>query len=206
MAFDAFVRQQGRWWRQRGEVLLQRGRQDVRMSLSATFFTIRPPRSCCCPGLVRSILRSPCLGSTRPSQQAAGPLAVAPPGPLVAMLMQVLVVDTAQRYGELVADHAAQRSRLRKLQVMDIRRGLLADQAGLFTNKEQMALASPPQLLGKCKPSGPPEGAMRLAREPEGLVDRVPVPLWLIRHLRFAAGGCETCPRSRWHRPQEVYS
>ena len=53
------------------------------------------------------------------------------------------------RYGELVADLPAQGSRLRKLQVMGIRGGLFADQAGLFTNKEQMALASSPQLLGK---------------------------------------------------------
>jgi hypothetical protein len=65
------------------------------------------------------------------------------------MTMQVLVVDTAEGYSELVADLPPQGSRLRKLQVMGIRGGLFTDQAGLFTYKEQMALASPPQLLGK---------------------------------------------------------
>jgi hypothetical protein len=65
------------------------------------------------------------------------------------MLMQGLVVGTAEGYGELVADLPAQGSRLRKLQVMGIGGGLFADQAGLFTNKEQMALASSPQFLGK---------------------------------------------------------
>jgi len=63
--------------------------------------------------------------------------------------MQVPVMDTAEGYGELVADLPTQGSRLRKLQVMGIRGGLFADQAGLFTNKEQMALASSSQLLGK---------------------------------------------------------
>jgi hypothetical protein len=65
------------------------------------------------------------------------------------MTMQVLVVVTAEGYGELVADLPAQGSRLRKLQVMGIRGGPFTESAGLFTNKEQMALASPPQLLGK---------------------------------------------------------
>jgi hypothetical protein len=63
--------------------------------------------------------------------------------------MQILVVGTAEGYGELIADFLAQGSRLSKLQVMGIRRGLFTDQAGLFTYKKQMALASSPQILGK---------------------------------------------------------
>ena len=67
------------------------------------------------------------------------------------MTMQVLMVGTAEGYGELIANLPAQGSRLRKFQVMGIGGALLTDQAGLFTNKEQMALASSPQLLGKCQ-------------------------------------------------------
>ena len=67
------------------------------------------------------------------------------------MTMQVLMVGTAERYGELIADLPAQGARLRKFQVMGIGRGLFTYQAGLFTYKEQMALASSPQLLGKCQ-------------------------------------------------------
>ena len=66
------------------------------------------------------------------------------------MTMQVLMVGAAEGYGELIADLPAQGSRLRKLQVMGIRGGLSTDQAVLLTNKEQMALASSPQLLGTC--------------------------------------------------------
>ena len=63
--------------------------------------------------------------------------------------MQILMVGTAKGYGELVADLPPQGSRLSILQVMGIRGGLFTDQAGLFTYKKQVTLASSPRLLGK---------------------------------------------------------
>jgi hypothetical protein len=56
--------------------------------------------------------------------------------------MQLLVMGAAQRDGELVADLATQGARLGELQVVGIARRLLADEAGLFADKQQVGLAA----------------------------------------------------------------
>jgi len=58
-------------------------------------------------------------------------LAVLPPGHLVARLMELAMVNTAQRYGELITDFETKGSGLGKAQVMRIRRLTTADQARL---------------------------------------------------------------------------
>ena len=54
-----------------------------------------------------------------------------PPGHFIAGLMQLSMVTAAKGYGELVADFEAERSRLRKPQVMRIGRLPAANEAGL---------------------------------------------------------------------------
>ena len=47
-------------------------------------------------------------------------LNVSPPGGLVTVAMQLLMMLTAERHGKLVADLASERSRLGKFEVMSI--------------------------------------------------------------------------------------
>ena len=54
-----------------------------------------------------------------------------PPDHFIAGLMQLPMMATAERYGELVADFEAECPRLRKPQMMRIGRLSAADEAGL---------------------------------------------------------------------------
>jgi hypothetical protein len=54
-----------------------------------------------------------------------------PPAGFVAGAVQLAMMSTAERYGELVADFEPERSGLRKPQVMRVGRLAAADQAGL---------------------------------------------------------------------------
>ena len=60
---------------------------------------------------------------------------IVPPGDFIASLMQLSVMAATERDGELIADFEAQGSRLRKLQVMRIRRLPPADEACLCGNE-----------------------------------------------------------------------
>jgi hypothetical protein len=75
--------------------------------------------------------------------------------------MQLLMMRAAQRDGELVADLAAQGSRLREFQMVGIARGLLADEAGLVTDKQQVGLAA---LAGKLLGTGQSRLGLRWQR------------------------------------------
>ena len=54
-----------------------------------------------------------------------------PPGHLVARLMELAMVTTAERHGELITDFETEGSRLGKAQVMRIRRLPTADETRL---------------------------------------------------------------------------
>jgi hypothetical protein len=58
--------------------------------------------------------------------------------------MQLLMVITAGRHGELITHLEPQRSRLGKTQVMRIRRLMSADKTRLRGNKPQMAFVTKP--------------------------------------------------------------
>src|SRR5664280_85947 len=66
---------------------------------------------------------------------------VVPPGHLVTCLMQLLMVITAERHGELIADLETQGARLCKTQVMWIGRLTPTDKTKLRRNKSQVALS-----------------------------------------------------------------
>jgi len=55
-----------------------------------------------------------------------------PPGSFIATVMNLAVMAPAQRYRELIADLATDRSALRKAQMVGIRRATTANQARLF--------------------------------------------------------------------------
>ena len=76
-------------------------------------------------------------------------LQIGPPGPFVAVPMQILVVGPAKRDGEFVADFEPQRAWLGELEVVSVRRGSLANQAGLLAYKVQVGLVPPADLLGQ---------------------------------------------------------
>jgi hypothetical protein len=61
--------------------------------------------------------------------------------------VQLSMVLAAQRHRELIAHLAAEGSRLSKLDVMGIRRCLLADETGLCADEQQMRLAPFPRGL-----------------------------------------------------------
>ena len=67
-------------------------------------------------------------------------LALLPPSSLIAGCVVFAVVDGAKRHGEFVADLQRQPSRLCKTNVMRMRRGAAADQAGLLGDKAQVLL------------------------------------------------------------------
>jgi hypothetical protein len=58
------------------------------------------------------------------------------------MAMQLLMVVAAQRHGELVADLASERSRLREFQVVGITWNATADQAGLRCDEREVGLVA----------------------------------------------------------------
>ena len=60
---------------------------------------------------------------------------IVPPGDFTASLVQLSMVAATERNGELIADFEAQGSRLRKLQVMRIRRLTPTDEACLCGNE-----------------------------------------------------------------------
>src|SRR6516165_6263199 len=61
-----------------------------------------------------------------------------PPGALIAAPVELAMVQPTDRNGEAVADLAPHRSRLRKPEVMGIRRGSAADKTGLSGDEPQM--------------------------------------------------------------------
>ena len=71
-------------------------------------------------------------------------LQVFPPYQFVSSLMQLPVMPTTERYGELIADLQANRARLRKSKMMRIARLSSADQARLRCDELQMRLVSQP--------------------------------------------------------------
>src|SRR5437868_2084360 len=80
-----------------------------------------------------------------------------PPRGFIAVTMQLAMMSTAQRDGELVTDPAAQCSVLRKTQMMGLARLTSADQAGLPSDKPHML---------------PVANAPRLGMRQDGLLDR----------------------------------
>ena len=73
---------------------------------------------------------------------------IPPPSHFIAGLMQLAVMTAAEGYGELVADFEAERSGLRKPQMMRIGRLPAADEARLRGNKPQMGFVTQPLGLG----------------------------------------------------------
>ena|ERR1700730_188755 len=70
-----------------------------------------------------------------------------PPRGFIAVTMQLAMMSTAQRDGELVTDPAAQCSVLRKTQMMGVARLTSADHASLLRDKSHMiAIANAPRL------------------------------------------------------------
>jgi hypothetical protein len=73
---------------------------------------------------------------------------VLPPSHLIAGLMQLPMMTSAEGHGELVAHFETEGSGLRKPQVMWIRWLTPADEAGLRGNKPQMGFVTQPFGLG----------------------------------------------------------
>ena len=73
---------------------------------------------------------------------------ISPPGHFIAGLMQLAMMAATEGYGEFVADFEAERSRLRKPQVMRIGRLPATDQAGLLAHEPQMGFVTQPLGLG----------------------------------------------------------
>src|SRR5262245_55119951 len=71
-----------------------------------------------------------------------------PPSDFIAGLMQLSMMPTAERHGELIADFETDGSRLCKAQVMGIGRLPAADKAWLGGNEFQVCLV--PQSFGLC--------------------------------------------------------
>ena len=69
---------------------------------------------------------------------------VFPPGLLIARLMQLSMVTTAERHGEFIADFKAHRSRLGKAQMMRVTWLASADQTRLGGHELQMRLVAQP--------------------------------------------------------------
>ena len=82
------------------------------------------------------------LGPKLACDRKRGDLQVGPPGELVAVAVQLLMMLAAQRHREFVTDLAPECSRLRKLQVMGITGRALAHQTGLARDKRQMGLVA----------------------------------------------------------------
>ena len=71
----------------------------------------------------------------------------APPFGFIAMTMELAVMTTAERHGELVADLAAERPALGKAQVMGVGRFATTDQTRLLRHKAHMvAITDAPRL------------------------------------------------------------
>ncbi len=72
-------------------------------------------------------------------------LPVDPPGSFIAMVVQLAMVQVAERHGELVADFAAQGIGLGEGQMMGMARQAATDQAGLVGHEFQVVqVAQPP--------------------------------------------------------------
>jgi hypothetical protein len=69
-----------------------------------------------------------------------GNLQIGPPSHFVTAAVQLVVVLAAERHGEFVADLAAERSGLRKFQVMGVARTALADETRLRSDEGEMGL------------------------------------------------------------------
>jgi hypothetical protein len=72
--------------------------------------------------------------------------AVSPPQCLIAAVMDLTVMRTAERHRELIAHLATEGSRLRKAQVVSIRRPPIANQARLFHDMPDMLAVDAPRL------------------------------------------------------------
>src|SRR5262249_18944507 len=75
-------------------------------------------------------------------------LQVFPPSRFITCLMQLPVMSTTERYGELITDFQANAARLCKSKMMWVARLSTADQARLRCNEFQMRLVSQPLGLG----------------------------------------------------------
>src|SRR3974390_2067840 len=72
-----------------------------------------------------------------------------PPGGLIAGLMQLAVMTSAERNGEFIAHLQPDGSGLGEAQVMRVRRLPATDEAGLRSDKLQMRLVAQPLGLGQ---------------------------------------------------------
>lgn len=92
-------------------------------------------------------------------------LQVGPPGPFVAVSVQRLMMGSAKRDGELVADFASQCSWLGELKVMRVGGGLLADETPLAADEGQVILAPSSRRLFRKGEAGllsPSEGSSHI--------------------------------------------
>ena len=78
-----------------------------------------------------------------PCRLERGNLQIGPPRHFVAVTMQLMMMVTAERHREFVADLASEGSGLGEFQMMGIARRALADQAGLRGDERQMGLVAP---------------------------------------------------------------
>ena len=74
-----------------------------------------------------------------------------PPSGFITMTMELTVVSPAQWHHELIAHLATERTRLRKTQMMRIRRTPTANQAGLFDDMPDMAAVTNASRFGEFK-------------------------------------------------------
>ena len=73
---------------------------------------------------------------------------LAPPCSLVTIAVNLAMMSTAERHGELIADFKTQGSGLRKPKVMRIGRLTAADEAGLRGHESQMGFVTQTPGLG----------------------------------------------------------
>ena len=73
---------------------------------------------------------------------------LAPPCRLIAVAVNLTMMSTAERHGELIADFKTQGSGLRKPKVMRIGRLTAADEAGLRGHESQMGFVTQTPGLG----------------------------------------------------------
>ena len=83
-----------------------------------------------------------CFGPKHPGGAYGVDAGVFPPCTFITAAMHLAVVSPAQRHGELVADLAPKCLRLRKPQMMGVRRLTTADQTRLFSDEPDMVLVA----------------------------------------------------------------
>jgi len=73
-----------------------------------------------------------------------------PPSRLIAMPVQLTVMQPTHGYRELVTDLAAERALLDEAEVVGVARASATDQAGLPADEPQVFLVAQPRLPGHC--------------------------------------------------------